>query len=264
MQAHTEGSALLAVQIGFNARNAVIACDLAASGLAGPQNLLEGPFGFYRLFEGDHDLRPVLDNLGKVWRIAEVAHKPFPCGRATHGVLDGLLSLISERGLVEGEIERIECRVPPLTHRLVARPARDGMAQNYARLSAPWVLACALQGGGVGLADFRPEALADPARLALAGRVAIHADDNLDPNALTPVTVAVRLKNGATHELVVREVYGAPAKPMGREAHLAKFRTNWISGAKPLPESAGERLIALVDDLEAVPDVAALVDLMLI
>ena len=264
MQAHTEGSALLALQIGFNARNAVMACDLAANGLAGPQNLLEGPFGFYRLFEGDHDLRPVLDSLGKVWRIGEVAHKPFPCGRATHGVLDALLSLISEHGFAEGEIERIECRVPPLTHRLVARPARDGMSQNYARLSAPWVLACALLGGGVGLDDFGPEALADPARLTLARRIAIHADDNPDPNALAPVTVAVRLKNGTTHELMVREVYGSPAKPMGREAHLAKFRANWISGARPLPESAGERLIALVDDLEAVPDVRALVDLMVV
>jgi aconitate decarboxylase len=264
MQAHAEGSALLAMQIGFNARNAVMACDLAADGLAGPQNLLEGPFGFYRLFEGDHDLRPVLDRLGKVWRITEVAHKPFPCGRATHGVLDGTLGLMSEQGFVAGEVERIECRVPPLTHRLVARPAQGGMSQNYARLSAPWVLACALQGGGVGLDDFRPEALADPARLALARRIAIDADDNPDPNALAPVTVAVRLKNGTTHELMVQEVYGSPAKPMGREAHLAKFRANWISGAAPLPQRAGERLIAMVDDLEAVPDVRALVDLMVI
>ena len=64
MQAHTEGSPLLALQIGFNARNAVVACDLAASGLVGPQNLLEGPFGYYRLFESAYDMRPVLDSLG--------------------------------------------------------------------------------------------------------------------------------------------------------------------------------------------------------
>ena len=95
MQAHTEGSPLLAMQIGFNARNAVAACDLAAGGLLGPQDILEGPFGFYRLFEGAHDLAPVLRDLGRVWRITEVAHKPFPCGRATHGVLDGVLALTS-------------------------------------------------------------------------------------------------------------------------------------------------------------------------
>jgi aconitate decarboxylase len=262
MQAHTEGSPLLAMQIGFNARNAVVACDLAASGVPGPQNLLEGPFGYYRLFEGDHDLRPVLDSLGKVWRISEIAHKPFPCGRATHGVLDGVVRLMSEHGFGAGEVAGIDCRVPPLTHRLVARPARPGMSSSYARLSAPWVLACALQGGGVGLEDFGPEALADPVRLGLARRIRVDADDNPDPNALAPVSVAVRLEGGVVHEVLVREVYGSPARPMSREAHLAKFRANWTSGARALPEAAGERLIALVDDLEALPEVAALVDLM--
>jgi len=260
MQAHTEGSPLLAMQIGFNARNALVACDLAANGIVGPQNLLEGPFGYFRLFEGDGDLRPVVDSLGKIWRITEVAHKPFPCGRATHGVLDGMLQAMSEHGFGAGAVARIDCRVPPLTHRLVARPALAGMTSSYARLSAPYVLACALLGGGVGLDDFKPEALADPVRLALAQRVDLSVDDNPDPNALAPVSVAVRLEGGRAQEVVVREVYGSPAKPMGREAHLAKFRANWISGAKPLPEAAGERLIRLVDELETISDVAALVD----
>jgi 2-methylcitrate dehydratase PrpD len=262
MQAHAEGSPLLAMQIGFNARNALVACDMAAGGLGGPRDVLEGPFGFYELFEGAHDLGPVLRDLGKVWRIAEVAHKPFPCGRATHGVIDGVLALMRQHGFGADEVEAIECRVPPLTHRLVGRPAREGMAVSYARLCAPYVLACALQGGGVGLDDFQPAALADPARLALARRIRLSADGNPDPNALAPVTVLVRLQGGRTYEVRIDEVYGSPARPMGREAHLAKFRANWISGAVALPEAAGERLIALVDELESVRDVSALIDLM--
>ena len=106
------------------------------------------------------------------------------------------------------------------------------------------------------------EALADPVGLDLARRIQVDVDANPDPNALTPVAVAVSLQGGRMHEVVVREVYGSPAKPMGREAHLAKFRANWISGARALPEAAGERLIQLVDDLEDLPDVMALVDLM--
>jgi aconitate decarboxylase len=260
MQAHAEGSPLLAMQIGFNARNAVVACDMAAGGLSGPQDVLEGPFGYFPLFEGEHDLAPVLHSLGKTWRIAELAHKPFPCGRATHGVLDGVLSLLREHALTGAEMERIECVVPPLTKRLVGRPAHADMTVSYARLSAPYVIACALLDGGVGLDDFQPTALTDPARLAFAQRVTLSADDHPDPNALTPVTVVVRLNGGAAYETSVSEVYGSPARPMGREAHLAKFRANWISGARPLPEASGERLIALVDDLEAVRDVSILVD----
>jgi hypothetical protein len=43
---------------------------------------------------------------------------------------------------------------------------------------------------------------------------------------------------------------------------LAKFRANWLSGTRPLPDAAGERLIELVDELEAVRDIAVLIDLM--
>jgi 2-methylcitrate dehydratase PrpD len=126
----------------------------------------------------------------------------------------------------------------------------------------PYVVACALLEAGVDVDDFRPEALADPARLALAERVTVAADDNPDLNALAPVAVSVLLNDGSRHEARVSAVYGSPARPMGREAQLAKFRRNWISGARPLPEAAGEQLIAEVDQLEALADVRALVDLM--
>jgi aconitate decarboxylase len=260
MQAHAEGSMLLALQIGFNARNALVACDLAAHGLTGPSRLLEGPFGYYRLFEGDHDLAPVVEGLGKVWRVTEVAQKPFPTGRATHGVLDGVLALQREGGFDAADVAQIRCRVPPLTHRLVGRAAHAGMAPNQARLSAPYAIACALQGGAVDLDDFKPAALADPVRLALAARVEVETDGNPDPNALGPVEVAVLLRDGARREIRIAEVYGSPARPMGREAHLAKFRRNWLAGAKPLAPAAGERLIALVDALETLSDVAEVID----
>ena len=263
MQAHAEGSMLLALQVGFNARNALVACDLAAQGLSGPRQLLEGPFGYYPLFEGAHDLAPVLADLGKVWRVTEVAQKPFPTGRATHGVLDGVLALQRKCGFAAADVAQISCIVPPLTQRLVGRPAQPGIAPNQARLSAPYAIACALQGGTVDLDDFRPAALADPARLELAGRVSVEADGNPDPNALGPVEVAVRLKDGGRHEIRIAEVYGSPARPMGREAHLAKFRRNWLAGAKPLPPAAGERLIARVDELETVSDVSLLIDPMM-
>lgn len=43
MQAHVEGSGMLAMQIGINARSAMHAVDLALAGFSGPKDILEGP-----------------------------------------------------------------------------------------------------------------------------------------------------------------------------------------------------------------------------
>jgi 2-methylcitrate dehydratase PrpD len=203
----------------------------------------------------------VLKGLGKVWRIAEVAHKPYPCGRATHGVIDGVLELKRRHGFKATDAARVDCLVPPLTHRLVGRPAHGDMAVSYARLCAAYVIACALVNDTVDVADFSPAALADADRLGLAAKVALRIDDNPDQNALAPVRVAVTLAGGATHEICIEQVYGSPAHPMIREAHLAKFKRNWRAGALPLAEAAGEALAARIDALESLADVTELVDL---
>lgn len=259
MQAHSEGSMLLGLQIGFNARNAIVACDLAAAGLVGPRNLLDGPFGYFRLFETEYDLEPVLAGLGRRWLITEVAHKPFPSGRATHGVVDGCLELKRAHGFAPDAVEKVTALVPPLTHRLVGRPPQDDMHPNYARLCAAYVGAVALLRDAVGVEDFRPAALRDARTLALARRFEVRVDGNPDPNALTPVRVEIALKGGRTHAIDLEVVYGNPAKPMSRDAHLEKFRRNCAAGARPL--GSAEALIAVVDELESVADVRRLVDL---
>jgi len=92
MQAHVEGSAVLPMQIGFNTRAALLAIDLATRGIEGPKHFLEGPFGYFSLIDPDWDPRS-FDHFGERPAIADISHKPFPSGRATHGGVDGLLSL---------------------------------------------------------------------------------------------------------------------------------------------------------------------------
>ncbi len=260
MQAHTEGSMLLALQIGFSARNAVSACDLAALGVEGPENILEGPFGYFRLFELQGEPMHVVPDLGRIWRITEVAHKPFPSGRATHGIVDGCLELKAMHGFSAADIERITAYVPPLIHHLVGRPPKTEMAINYARLCASYVAACALFRGTIGIEDFRDEAYQNAETHALAKRMSIIVRDGGEPNALTPVEIEVALKSGAQHSVMINTVYGNPQKPMSHDAHLAKFRRNAASARVPVAPSKADRLISLVDDLEAVRDVRQLID----
>ena len=262
MQAHTEGSPLLGMQIGFSARNAIVACDLAARGIDAPRGVLEGPFGYFPLFEGEHGLGRVLEQLGEVWRVTEVSHKPFPTGRATHAVADACREL-RERLSPDGgppAIERVVARVPPLVHHLVGRPVTGSMDVNYARLCCRYVAACVLLRGRVGPEDFRPDPMRDPETLALARRVEILVDGNPDPNALVPVVVEIGLRDGRSESERIEVMYGHPARPMARAAQLDKFRRNCESAANPIAPEAAERIIAAVARLESLPDVSALVD----
>jgi aconitate decarboxylase len=262
MQAHAEGSALLAMQMGFAARNAVVACDLAARGFDGPQNVLEGPFGYFKLYEPDGSPARVVQELGRRWFIAELAHKPFPSGRATHGIVEACLVLRRAHRLNPDAIEQITAHVPPLVRHLVGRPAREQMHANYARLCAPYVAACALRKDGVRLEDFAPEAYRDGPTQDVARRVSIEVQDAGNPNALTPVEVEIALRDGSRHATRVETVYGNPNKPLSRADHLAKFRSNCAAAAQPLLPASAERLIERIDRLEEVADVTELVDLL--
>ena len=155
MQAHSEGSMLLAMQMGFNARNAVVACDLAARGFDGPKNVLEGPFGYFKLIETDGEPVRVARELGRRWFITELAHKPFPSGRATHGIIEACLELRRQHwhpGRRQSTASRPACR-RSCTTSSAGRP-REQMSTNYARLCARYLAARALLKGSVGSAGF--------------------------------------------------------------------------------------------------------------
>ncbi|MDG1886369.1 MAG: MmgE/PrpD family protein [Alphaproteobacteria bacterium] len=261
MQAHTEGSSLLALQIGFNARNALIACDLAENGLPGLQGVLEGRFGYFGLIEAQGDIRSVLSSLGKTWRINEVAHKPFPSGRATHGIVNAIQEIQNLNTINVDQIDSVEAKVPSLTHHLVGRPIHDAMEISYARLNGQYAASIMLQKRFIDIDDFTIDAIRNKDSLDLARKVHIKIDDNPDPNALSPVEVEIRMENGEKFFKRLDTVYGNPNKPLTRDAHLAKFRRNWKASAISLPIEDGEEIIKIIDNLEEVEDIRVLLDL---
>jgi len=198
-----------------------------------------------------------------VWRITEVAHKPFPSGRATHGIVDACLELQSRHDIIAADIARVEAVVPPLVQQLVGRLLRPDMDVNYARLCAPYVTARALLRGTVDLSDFCSQAYADPASRELAQKVVIAVRENDPPNALTPIDVTITLNDGAVLRTHLDVVYGNPKKPMLPAAQLAKFRANVASALRPLSGKQTEELIDKLLRLRESKDVATLVPLMI-
>ena len=256
MQAHEEGSPQLAMQMGFAARSAVTAVELARRGMPGPHAPISGQFGYFALFDGRADPAP-FDALGRSWRVLEVSQKPFPSGRATHGCIDAVQRLMREDGVTAGRVVTGRFHVPPLSAQLVGRPVTERMTPNQARLCLQYVAAVCLRRGNVSLEDFTATALADPATLALARRLAIIKDDNPDPNALLPQRAEINLVEGRMVACDISQVLGSPERPLSLETVKAKFAACWRWASRPAAEQ-GTALWEAVSSLDSLDDVGSL------
>jgi aconitate decarboxylase len=272
MQAHVEGSAMLPLQVGMASRAALMALDLAGAGFSGPRDVVEGPFGYFDLF--DAPLAPRLAQvqaefaqLGRVWRVTQISHKPLPTGRAAQGALDGITALQSQHGFVAADVARVELAAPPLILRLVGRPLKDGMDVNYARLCFPYLVATALLKGAaqssamaINLDDFSVSALSNVNVKALALRVVAVPNGHTDPNALAPQSLHVSLHNGQSFSQELPAVLGHPLRPLSAAAQRAKF--DHCCEHAGLAKDATTQLHSACQQLAQAKDMARWVDLM--
>lgn len=259
LQPHVEGSPLLGMQVGFNARAAIASSDFVREGILGPYDVLTGQYGYFRLME-----EPGLDigfakaELEAHFQVQQMTHKPYPSGRLTHGVVDGLKRLMAAHGFAPDDIQAIHCKVPQLVKRLVGRPDIPDPAPNYAKLCLPFVAGTYLNHRAVDVEHFiGPAMLRDPRTHAFAAMVTLEQTDNPSHSAMAPLSVSVRLKNGATHEVTIAAVYGHADNPLTREENLDKFWRCWrrVPG---LGAAQGQALIDVVEAIEDLADAAAI------
>lgn len=260
LQPHAEGSPLLGLQIGFNARGALSALDLAAAGFRGPHDMIDGLYGYLPMFEdGQFDLDVIWRDLGRVWQISELSHKPFPSGRLTHGVVNALMQVTSELGLTSDDIVAVKGYVPPLVYRLVGRPDVPEPEPNYAKLCLRYVAGAWMARGQVDVSEFRgADVLNDPAIHAHAAKVDLYLDDNPDQNALDPQRFVFELSDGREHEIVLPHVYGHPKAALTVEENQAKFDRCVTYGSRPISRECAQQLSDAVNRIESLEDSAEL------
>jgi aconitate decarboxylase len=259
MQAHIEGTPTLALQVAFAARSAVNAVDLAALGFRGPHDVVDGKYGYFALIEDSAANVAPFAELGKVWQIARVSHKPYPTGRAAQGGISALQNAMREHGLTSGDVISVVLHAPPLIRQLVDRPYRDGMATNYARLCLPYLLALVLRDGRVGLDAYSEANLRDSQLRVLAQRINIPADTNTDPNALTPQALALILVGNRRVSAEIGVVYGSPEAPMTVTAQHEKFIDCCKHAPAPLSTAQITSLMDTLNNIEGATNVASFI-----
>lgn len=233
------------------ARTGLEAAQLACAGLAGPEKILEGRFGFFQMMDGRGDEAAISAALGEKYRFLETSLKPYPTCRFTHGPIAALRSL----GLRASDVESIELAAFRQSVEVSDRP--QIRTRSEAILSHQYALALALTRERIALDDLDETARTNPDLRALSSRVRVVHDPRLDEQypARWPHRLTVRCKGGRTLRAESEFPPGGPQEPLAEDAVIAKFHAL----ADPvLGLDSATRLRAAVWALESAPDVKGL------
>jgi 2-methylcitrate dehydratase PrpD len=237
------------------ARAGVEAAQLARAGLAGPEQILEGRFGFFRMLAGSGEHQVITRGLGTHYRFLETSLKPYPTCRFTHGPIAALHALARAEGLRAADIESIELATFRQSVEVSDRPKIR--TRSEAILSHQYALALALTRERITLGDL-DEAVRTHADLhALSARVRVVHDPRLD--AQYPACWPHRLSVSSKRHGILRAESdfppGGPQDPLGEEAVVAKFHAL----ADPvLGSSLAAQVRTALWALESAPDVKGL------
>ncbi|MFQ3665892.1 MAG: MmgE/PrpD family protein [Sphingomonadaceae bacterium] len=206
---------------------------LARAGFRGPRAILEGPQGLWvATTRAPHPLEAA-----DGWRVHELSFKPWAACRHAHPTIDAALALPDD-ALAKGPI-LVETYGDALAFCDRAEPRTPAEA----KFSLQHCVAIVAVRGRPQLADFEPDAIADPAIVAARARVRVARAPEFD--AAYPAHYGARLAvGGAVAE--VADAWGDPERPLDEEGLAGKLRALAAWGG--LPEGEAEAALALVRD----------------
>jgi 2-methylcitrate dehydratase PrpD len=249
---------------GWAAVAGITAAALARQGFVGARNVYEGRFGLYASHLQERyepaDLTMATAALGEAWELVNVAVKPFPACHFTHACADAAIALHREYRPDPARIRRIEALVPAEVIKTVCEPvaSKRRPATAYdAQFSIPYLVATALLRGRFTLAELTPEALADPATLALAERVDYAADPDSGFPEYYSGALVVTLEDGRILRHREHKNRGCADRPLTDADILAKYRHNAELAVAP---ARAARIADQILAFDAAADVRAVAD----
>jgi 2-methylcitrate dehydratase PrpD len=265
-QVTRDASLMKRLQPGLAAQAAVVAVQLAKRGIRGAQHVFDGADGFFRVYLRNRvDGEVARKDLGRRFELLNLSYKPYPCCRDTHTSIDAVLQLRAQAPRPASEIESIRVGVTGPGYQMVCVPEPVRLAPKTiveAQFSIPYTVAAAWIDGPLGMKHFSDEGLQRSDILSLAARVQPYVDEEIDREwrrFIPPARVSVRFRDGQTVETRVNYPKGHPQNMMTEAEFAAKTAdcANYV--ARPLPADTPQRLIATVDKLDALTDIAELV-----
>jgi len=240
---------------GRAAEGGMLAAQLAAHGVTGSLDVLDGESGLGRAMADGPDWSSIAATLGQDFHIARMTFKNHACCGHTFAAIDGALQLKRRLQLEAGDIARIHVATYAPAIDVAGNP--DPKTSAEARFSLPYVVSSALVHGSVRLAAATPERIHDAATRALMARFELAVDPELD--AIFPgqraarVTIATR--DGRVESFLQPTRKGDPELPLS-DADLGE---KFLELASPvLGDARARACLQRLWRLETLPEVVLL------
>jgi 2-methylcitrate dehydratase PrpD len=265
LQSNVDGSLAVRLIQGFVSQNGIICAQLAQRGISGPQNFLEGVYGYFHIFAKDkHDPQATVADLGKRFELTKTVFKKYPSCGGTLSSTDAILDLIKEKDIVPEDLSRIDIKVTPYIYKLVGHQFRMGENPKVnAQFNIQYCVANALLRKSSKLEHFDEPSIREPKIMELIDKIHVMAEPTLDERGHTAIDMRVTTRDGGVLHKSVDIARGFPGNPLTKDEHNERFQDCVRYAKKPLPPENIEKLVSLIAQLEEIDDVRVLIPLLL-
>lgn len=202
--------------------------ELAALGLTGASQILEGPQGLLRAMSKEYNPERLMQNLDPEYLISKNAFKPYPCCRHIHSAMYSMVKLLQKHQLSPNQIAQIRSYTYDTARNLTDRPEP---ATTYAcKFSMQYCLSAITMRGGYDIAIFDDVSMSDASIRAFMQKVRVISDTDINRKISQDAACwANRLEVECTDGSILTEATdyppGDPNAPMTWSASLEKFHS---------------------------------------
>lgn len=225
----------------------VLCAQSAAQGIRGVLDILEGEVGFGAAMSENCDWSQATEGLGRDYNITHMTTKNHGCCGHTFAAIDAALAVKAEHGITAADVKRITIGGYSATVDICG--GHDHGTPYDGKFCVPYLVATAITHGSVRLDAFTEPRLTDPETSALAQKVEVILDKDIDAEfphkRMARITLETNDGRVFVHFQPTRK--GDPELPLSDADISAKFRE--LAG--PVMGDVAEDLLAACWSLEA-------------
>jgi len=252
------------MQPGFAVKSAIMSALLAEKGVTGARNVLEGDFGFFKLYEGnDYDKSVLLKDLGEDFTGSRLSLKPYPSCRMTHSSIDLALELRNEYDIDLDNVENITVTCSKMVYEMVGKPFEVRKnPQTDAQFSIPYTVITALLKGDVFLNDFEENTIRNQRIIDLTKLVQVIPDGKIEAKNMMECTLEIRIRDDQVFHSSTSAAKGNPLNPMDIDECMERFKKCIAYSRKEITQDKVAEILNILENLEGLKDIRVLMDLL--